>query len=458
MKVNTPHEQYIRSMTDEVKRTWRRMDAIWPETDFAGMVLLVADGQGLRVIRTDGAVEERSLAEFDQRSQLSGRFANFGFTRFRGAHAPWIEIPTDAFDGRSLDREYRSFPRSTFCFSLITHESFHHYGQSGWRDLGFAATRLEKYPQDVEARRRRLEMWFALRNALLEPDRQADQLGAAAWWFQEWKARSPEEVALVLDSDVREATAQYVDEAATVRAAIGSEASASDVDRGYRRLVNQDLVPREVYAGTPDSEAYHAGSIACMLLERFSHPTWQRDAEDGVPPLESLLGTRLGRPQRPAAEIESMLDELVRPRQASIHRSMEELIGQFEDPSGRFLIFEGLPATDGTFNSAGVYRVEDVDGVVFMPAMSGRYPLGDGHVTLRSTPLLTGLPGTIGGLSDVALALPIPDSAILLGGRLAFQTDRIDVDVAVNAIEQDPHGRTFLCVPSALDRAGKRKT
>jgi hypothetical protein len=338
----------------------------------------------------------------------------------------------------------------------MTHEAFHYYGQSGWRDLGSAVSRLEAYPQDLEARRRRMEMWIALRHALLEPDRQADQLGAAAWWYQEWKARSPDEVALVLDSDVREATAQYVDEAATVRAAIGADASPSAIDRGYRRLVENDMVPREVYAGTPDSEAYHAGSIACMLLERFNNTTWQRDAEDGVPPLESLLGTRFGRPQSPTAEVDAILEDLVKPRQTHIREAMEELIAQYAEPSGRYLVFEGLPATDGTFHSAGVYRVEGVEGIGFMPSLSGRYPLGDGHVTLRLIPLLTGSPGAVCGLSDVALALPIPDSATLSGGRIVFQTDRIDVDVAVAAIEQDARGRTYLCVPSALERARGR--
>ena len=53
----------------------------------------------------------------------------------------------------------------------------------------------------------------------------------------------------------------------------------------------------------------------------------------------------------------------------------------------------------------------------------------------------------------MALALPIPDTATLSGGRIVFQTDRIDVDVAVATIEQDSKGRTYLCVPSALERA-----
>lgn len=453
--MTTAHEQYIRRLADEVRRTWRRMDAIWPATDFAGLVLLVIDADGMRVIRTDGSVEQAPLSDFDRRALVSGRFANFGFTHHRGAHAPWIEIPADHFRTQALDREYRSFPRSTYGFALITHESFHHYRQDGWRDLGAAVSRIERYPQDVEARRQRLEMWTALRGALLEPDRQAEFLSAAAWWFQEWKLRSPDEVALVLDSDVREATAQYVDEAATVRAALGSRATADAIDRGYRRMVAQDLQPSDVYTGSADSEAYHAGSIACMLLERYAHPTWQRDAEDGVPPLESLLGTRLGRPQRSSDLVDGLIEDRVAPRQRRIQAPMQDLMGELGTPGARFVVFEGLPATDGSFCSEGVFRVDGFDGVVFMPSLSGRYPLEDGHVNLDAAPVLTGVPGAACGLSEVALALPIPDGATLSGGRLAFRTSSVDVDVDIDAIEHDHSGREFLCVPSALSRASR---
>ncbi len=453
--MTTAHEQYIRRLADEVRRTWRRMDTIWPATDFAGLVLLVIDAGGMRVIRTDGAVEYAPLSDFDQRALVSGRFGNFGFTHHRGAHAPWIEIPVVDLRSQPHDREYRSFPRSTYAFALMTHESFHHYRQDGWRDLGAVVSRIERYPQDVEARRHRVETWRALRRALLEPDRQAGYLSAAAWWFQEWKLRFPDEVALVLDSDVREATAQYVDEAATVRAALGSGATADAVDRGYRRMVAKDLDPSEVYNGSADSEAYHAGSIACMLLERFAHPTWQRDAEDGVPPLESLLGTRLGRPQPPSDVVDALIEARVAPRQRRIRSPMQELMAELKTPGARFVVFEGLPATDGSFHSEGVFRVDGYDGVVFMPSLSGRYPLVDGHVTLDGAPVLTGVSDATCGLSEVALALPVPDEATLSGGRLTFRTSKVDVDVEIEAVEHDRTGRAFLCVPSALSLAGR---
>ncbi len=449
--MTTPHDQYIRRIADEIRLTWRGMESVWPGTDFAGLVVLVIDG-GLRVIRTDGTVVLGRLDEFDQRAWLSDRFANFGFGRYRGAHAVWIEIPHDAMSDRQLGPEYRAFPRSTSCFALVTHEAFHHFGQGGWRDLGPASTAHERYPQDIEARRRRLETWFALRGALLEPHRQAHYLGAAAWWYQEWKSISPDEVAAVLDSDVREATAQYVDETCTVRAALGPDVSMETIDRGHRHLVEQDLVPGEIYTGIAESEAYHAGSIACMLLFRFSHPTWQRDAEDGVPPLESLLGTRLGRPQEPSSAVDALLDRRVVPRRERIRAPMDHLLSHLTTRGSRFLVFEGLPSSDGTFRSNGVFAVAGFDDVGFMPSVSGDFFVGEGRVSMRESPVITGALMEVCGCAATAMALPVPETVILKGGRLTFRSNDLDVDVEVDSMEHDSEGRIFLCVPSVTRR------
>jgi hypothetical protein len=447
-----PHEQYIRRLAAEIRTTWRQMPTVWPGTDFAGLLVLVLDG-GLRVIRTDGSISDGRLAEFDQRALITGRFANLGLTRYRGAHAVWVEVPPRAFVNGDPDRWYRSLPRSTSCFATITHEAFHHFGQSGWRDLRAPSPAPERYPPDVEARRRRLETWQALRIALLEPHRQAHHLGAAAWWYQEWKSSSPDEVAAVLDADVRESTAQYVDQTCTVRASIGSNLSPETIDRGHRHLVEQDLAPSEIYAGTAESEAYHVGAIACMLLFRFNHPTWQLDAEDGVPPLESLLGTRLGRPQQPSELVDELLELRVVPRRDRIRRSMERLIRHLGNRGSRLLVFEGLPSSGRTFRNHGVYSVAGFDGVLFMPAVSGDFFVGNGRVAMRELPVVTGSLVTACGCAATALAVPVPEDVTLSAGRLAFRTDDADVDVEVEAMVTDPAGRILLCVPSAARRA-----
>jgi hypothetical protein len=451
-----PHERYIRRLAAEIRSTWRQMSAVWPGTDFAGLVVLVLDG-GLRVIRTDGSVTDGRLAEFDQRALITGRFANLGLTRYRGAHAVWVEIPSRIFVSGDPDRWYRSFPRSTSCFATITHEAFHHFGQAGWRDLRSPTTPPEVYPPDVEARRRRLGTWHSLRKALLEPHRQAHHLGAAAWWYQEWKSSSPDEVASVLDADVREATAQYVDQTCTIRASIGADPSPETIDRGHRHLVEQDLVPAEIYSGTAESEAYHAGSIACMLLFRFDHPTWHLDAEDGVPPLESLLGTRLGRPQEPSEVVEELLERRVVPRRDRIRAPMERLIRELRTRGSRFLVFEGLPSSEGGFRSGGVHSVAGFDGVLFMPSVSGDFFVGNGRVAMRELPVISGSPVTACGWSPSALAIAVPPEVTLRAGRLAFATREVDVDVEVEAMVTDRAGRILLCVPSAARHSSRAR-
>jgi hypothetical protein len=445
-------EEYARRIAEEVGSTWRRMDAIWPGTDFAGLVALVVDRSATLVIRSDGSLSARPPDDFDQRSQLTGRFLNFGFTRYRGAHAPWLELPAGPPGRGGALAAYRAFPRATLGFALLTHEAFHYYVQSGWRDLGRPVPAVERYPQDIEARQRRVEMWLALRRALLEPERQDRLLAAAAWWYQEWKGRCPDEVARVIDVEVREATAHFVDEAATTRAALGPEAPPATVDRGYRRLVELDLDVAEIYDGTVTSEAHHAGALACMLLDRIGHPMWQWDAEDGVPPLESLLGPRIGMPRRPGAEAEAILDRAVRTRQHRIRRPMEQLLRRLSTRGAFFLAFEGLPASDGAFRSTGAYHVDGFPGMVFLPAVSGTFRLGDGGVSLRGAALVSGVCAAPCGVSDAALMLPLPELEGPFGDRLTFRTDQAEVDVAIDRVEADHEGRILLCAAMAARR------
>lgn len=449
----TEVERYARRIADEIRRTWRRMASIWPGTDFAGLVPMVVNRSELYVVRTDGTLTRRPVSDFDSRSMLEGRFLNFGFTRHRGAHAPWLEVPAGDLTRLQLVGEYRAFPRATVGFALLTHEAFHYYVQSGWRDLGQPPPGLERYPIDLEARRRRVEMWLALRRALLEPGQQDRHMAGAAFWYQDWKSCCSEEVAQIVDAEVRESTAHFVDEAATACAALAADAPRPTLDRAYRRLVKLDFEIAEVYDGTVASEASHAGALACMLLDRIGHPMWQWDAEEGVPPLESLLGGRLGSPRRAGTEAEAILDCTVRPRQMRIRKPMEQLLQRLASRGAFFLVFEGLPASDGAFSSSAAYRVDGYPGIAFLPGVSGTFRLGDGGVALREAPLVVGLVGTACGCTDAAMALPIPEAAGPFGDRLTFRTERAEVDVAIDRVEADHEGRVLLCASSAVRRA-----
>lgn len=446
-------EDYAGRIAEEVGRTWRRMGSIWPGTDFAGLVPLIVNRDAAYEIRSDGSLTARPPGELDQGPLLTGRFLGFGFTRHRGAHAPWLEVPVDSLGSAGTAGEYRAFPRATLGFAVLTHEAFHYYVQTGWRDLGRPSPTLERYPQDIEARQLRVEMWLALRRALLAPEDQDRQLAAAAWWYQEWKGRCPDEVARIVDVEVREATAHFVDEAATTRAALGPDAPRATIDRGHRRLVELDFDIAEVYRGTVTCEAHHAGALACMLLDRLGHPMWQWDAEDGVPPLESLLGPRTGTPRRPGAEAEGILDRSVRARQRRTRPPMEQLLHRLATRGSLFLVFEGLPASDGAFRSSGAYRVDGFPGLVFLPAVSGTFRLGDGGVSLRSAALVAGLGGAPCAVSHAALALPIPELAGPFGDRLTFRTGQAEVDVAIERVEADGEGRVLLCAATPAGRA-----
>jgi hypothetical protein len=180
---------------------------------------------------------------------------------------------------------------------------------------------------------------------------------------------------------------------------------------------------------------------------------WQWDAEDGVPPLESLLGPRTGTPRRTGAEAEAILDLAVRARHRRIRPPMEQLLCRLATRGAFFLVFEGLPASDGAFRSSGAYRVDGFPGMVFLPSVSGTFRLGDGGVSLRSAALVSGIGGASCAVSDAALALPVPELAGPFGDRLTFRIDQAEVDVAIERVEADHEGRILLCAVTPAGRA-----
>jgi hypothetical protein len=82
--------------------------------------------------------------------------------------------------------------------------------------------------------------------------------------------------------------------------------------------------------------------------------------------------------------------------------------------------------------------------MVFPPAVSGTFRLGDGGVSPRSAALVAGI-GAPCAISDAALVLPIPELAGPFGDRLTFRSEQAEVDVAIERVEADHEGRILLC-------------
>jgi len=188
-----------------------------------------------------------------------------------------------------------------------------------------------------------------------------------------------------------------------------------------------------------------------MLLDRLGHPMWQWDAEDGVPPLESLLGPRTGTPRRTGAEAEAILDLAVRARQRRIRPPMEQLLCRLASRGAFFLVFEGLPASDGAFRSSGP-TASMASGMVFLPPSPA--PSGSATAACRCdprpwSPASAALPARLRRSPSAAG----PELAGPFGDRLTFRIDQAEVDVAIERVEADHEGRILLC--ASLPPAGR---
>jgi hypothetical protein len=131
---------------------------------------------------------------------------------------------------------------------------------------------------------------------------------------------------------------------------------------------------------------------------------------------------------------------------------MEQLLRRLATRGAFFLVFEGLPASDGAFRSSGAYLVDGFPGMVFLPAVSGTFRLGDGGVSLRSAALVSGIGAAPCAVSEAALMLPLPELQGPFGNRLTFRSDQAEVDVAIERVEADDEGRILLCAATAGSR------
>jgi hypothetical protein len=77
-------------------------------------------------------------------------------------------------------------------------------------------------------------MMHELRQAVLHAEQRDLHLDRAAAWHVRWKRHAPEETRTRIYPDVIEGTAQYFDEAASVRAHVGPDATRDQIDAAYR--------------------------------------------------------------------------------------------------------------------------------------------------------------------------------------------------------------------------------
>ncbi|MGG5357701.1 MULTISPECIES: hypothetical protein [unclassified Enterococcus] len=163
-----------------------------------------------------------------------------------------------------------------------------------------------------EARQIRLELINSLRKAVIETDKEKEHLEAAKYWYEKYQKEHKKDYEIVKEIDVLEGTARYFDIAVNVRSTIGMNASKEAVYQKYQELMEKDYALNfDRVDGLADSESYDLGGAAGILLEKNSKDkSWQKEAENGIPLVETLLKDVKAVPQQPSQEIKNLMKEI----------------------------------------------------------------------------------------------------------------------------------------------------
>ena len=447
------HEEYVTWFNNEVQGAWPYLHYLWPSADYRNIEAWVTDGSSVWVVRPGLSVSKRPFDQFADRIPYEDRFSAFGQVGGADRETWWVAVPSNYFESHYTEREYRGLPGSTYIFALLTHEIFHVTPQSNWEVSGADAERSEFYPVDIEARRLRGNLMYTLRQAILHTEQRSQYLDRAAAWHAQWKRHAPYEVETRTYTDIKEGTAQYLDEAASVRAYVGPHASRQQIDNAYRSLIENDYSMGAGRDADADIESYQIGALAGILLEQGGVVDWKEKAMRGVTPADTLLISRQQVPSNSALEVEKLLETSVVPKAELARRAIEPLMHQLEVPGTKYLAFSALPDLS-SYSSGGLFRVKDLPGVQFGIDQVAEYRFGAARIALHHATVAGGslakpcrMPNIV--FSSVVL---LPDEVRVENGLIHYADDTLDlVGVPVSNQMVDKKGRVILCGPNVLN-------
>lgn len=291
-------ESLVRRTAQQIGASYGQAGEVWPGVDYSGFqVLFFQDGkEDAWLVKPDGSAVALPLAALPASIAKLPFYSSALDNRLNGESTSISRIDADYLTNPENRRwEYAALPQDSFLYTVVSHEEFHAY-QRRW-GVVYRQEKLFELKNEPQARVLRLHLLESLRQAILQPDRGGEYLGAAKFWLERYNAEFPAEARLVKGADILEGSARYFHVAMLVRSTFGPGASAATVTKAYRDLVAKDYLPARRYDSFPDSESYELGGAAGILLELEGSPGWQKRVEKGESPVDILLERVAATPQ-----------------------------------------------------------------------------------------------------------------------------------------------------------------
>ncbi|MCR8642709.1 hypothetical protein NV379_08540 [Paenibacillus sp. N1-5-1-14] len=446
-------DRYVERIAQQAKTTWSQLDKIWPGVDFGSYQVAIRSGSDAWLIKAkSGELSKIDIKDLPEDYQLyPGLYLPPDAGKMNDVPTMLLTIDPDLFKKPYDEGEFESIPTSNVSFMALTHETFHHSQERWSYDREEASTeRSTIYPINVEARQMRLEIIHHLREAVLQPEMELSHIQAARWTYDQMIEKQKDEYDRIRMYDLLEGTARFFDMSANARAALGWKASPAEMDDIFRKMMKIDYHLGR-YDGQSDSESYEIGGPAGILLERQGNMTWKKDAEKGIPPLESLLKSAKPVEMKTPQSVKDILDKKVAQPSEVIKPGMESLKKVIESKNVSFIIpgnatdYE-VPESSGGFSYPSIKLDSKFSNLTFFPRISSVTTLQNGKITLKNSGFISGelkLPEF--KEQPYVSMIPLPKEAKISDKRIEVNTDSMQVSVNITKVVKKA-GHTFYVV------------
>lgn len=400
MTLPPPQVLFTQSLISNVLN--RCPQRVWPGVDWRNTSVTLFShetGRGWRISGTKGRIEAAGAPPGIKVFQVQ--------EDLRGIH---IAINMDA----TSDVEEPA--------SIMVHELFHGLAQKHWKQESLVG--VDIYPIEAEARLNRIMLFNSLKRGKIDH---------AAYWYQQWRLSSPEEVQITRDRI--EGSAIYVEWRALAVNALGCDASAEQL--------NQELMKRleheEVTATTGlDLEGYIMGAAAFYHLARQNYPNWHKRIAEGVSPVELLTDSHIAGAEAVSESFRSEIEDIISFQNEWLEEIFAPLTSALNDP--RYFRVAIPAAWQGKYIRFGaMIRPRGNLKLVFQQIAGGQTFK---NITLTETNLSYDFPEMI--CAGATSYLLVPKYMVQIkSGRYQHASEQLQFDFSATHLEVQ--GLEFLC-------------
>ena len=416
---SSDHPAILQTLARRIQSHWPHMAKVWPGLDYTRhhLILFVTDD--------DDQVQQAWQLNTQGIKQLSAeQYAGLAVPQSGGFEQ--LEFESQSSISASLSAATLAGTDPEDFYRFITHELVHLYYQAEADQFMGQASRSQQYPVESEPRLYRQMLYQNLIKAYRDPQNQADHLGRARHWLDQWKTQYPEEYQAIQATDIAEATARYIENIATF---IGPNTSADD----WRDKASQAIETDQIYTEA-SAESYELGYVAGLILDRM-RPDWKDTFyQQKISIDEWLLSDIKPVVQEADPELKNKLSMEIERYNQSVQADISPLITAQNDPTIPYLKLDVSHST-ASLAASGMITYQDQE---IMIGYTNLFTSGGQSIKIEKLSVYDHFDDT----GKNFLIIPLTMDHQVRGDRLSVDQPGLRIDaVAVRTSQAD--GRTI---------------